>query len=228
MGSYRLIQQLLTLAETFEKENGREATLPDFSGFLVSQLQTSPSGDAASEIRFGKKEQPAQELAYQLDNNISRLVIFINRYAKFYIKKALAGTPLLTPEGFTCLAILLTHGDLSKTELINFNIQEKTSGTVVISRLIKAGLIRESQNKSDKRGKRISITEEGRVLLYHIFEHTSHVGKIVTGKLTLEEKLTLQYLLQKLEDFHYPILAGKIINSKGDLEQLAESLKSSV
>ena len=120
---------------------------------------------------------------------------------------------------------MLTHDQLSKSELISYNIQEKASGTVVISRLIKAGLIREWKNTADKRGKHISITEEGKSLLYRVFEHTSNVGKIVTGKLTLEEKLTLQHLLQKLEDFHHPVQEKKLVQSKGDLATLAEGLK---
>ena len=224
MRSFQLVHQLLDLVEAFEKENEREATLQDFAGFLVSNIETPANGLASSELRFGENEHPAQELAFQIDNNISRLVIFMSRYAKWYIKKALDGTPLQTPEDFTCLAILLTHNDLSKTELINHNIQEKTSGSVVINRLIKAGLIKQWANKNDKRGKRISITEEGRALIYRIFEHTSNVGKIVTGKLSLEEKLTLQYLLQKLEDFHYPIHENKLINSKEDLKKIAREL----
>jgi DNA-binding MarR family transcriptional regulator len=199
--------------------------MQDFVGFLVNQLQTPANGLASSEQRFGESEHTAQKVAFQIDNNISRLLIFMHRYAKSYLKKALEGTPLLTPEDFTCLAILLTHQDLSKSELINHNIQEKTSGSVVINRLIAAGLIKQWDSKADKRGKRISITEEGRALLYRVFEHTSHVGKIVTGQLSLEEKLTLQYLLQKLEDFHYPIHENKSVNSKLDLQMLANNIR---
>jgi DNA-binding MarR family transcriptional regulator len=224
MKSFQLVHQLLTLVEKFENENDREVSLQDFAGFLVNQLELPLENLTSSELRFGESEHSAQQLAYQIDNNISRLLIFMYRYAKSYIKKALEDTPLQTPEDFTCLAILLTHKDLSKTELISHNIQEKTSGSVVINRLIKAGLINQWDNKNDKRGKRISITEDGRALLYRVFEHTSHVGKIVTGKLALEEKLTLQHLLQKLEDFHYPIHENKSINSKEDLQRLAHSL----
>jgi DNA-binding MarR family transcriptional regulator len=224
MKSYQLLHQLLTLVETFENENEREATLQDFTGFLINHVELPLDGLASSEVRFGENEHTAQQVAYQIDNNISRLLIFMSRYAKSYIKKALEDTPLQTTEDFTCLAILLTHQDLSKTELISHNIQEKTSGSVVINRLIKAGLIKQWDNKNDKRGKRISITEDGRVLLFQVFEHTSHVGKIVTGKLSLEEKLNLQHLLQKLEDFHYPIHEKKSVNSKKDLQILALSM----
>jgi DNA-binding MarR family transcriptional regulator len=214
----------LTLVETFEIENEQEATLRDFAGFLVSHTEKPNDGLASTEIRFGESEHIAQEFAFQIDNNIARLLLFMSRYAKSYIKKALEDTPLQTAEDFTCLAILLTHDDLSKTELISHNIQEKTSGSVVINRLISLGLIKQWDNKEDKRGKRISITEEGRAMLYRIFEHTNHVGKIVTGKLSMEEKLTLQYLLQKLENFHYPIHENKIVSSRDDLFKVAQSL----
>jgi DNA-binding MarR family transcriptional regulator len=225
MKSYQLIHKLLDLVEQFETERAnQEGTMQDFAGFLVNHLQPHAEEMASSDVRFGDQEPRAQQLAFQLDNNISRLVIFMSRYAKSYIRKALDGTPLQTPEDFTCLAILLTHNDLSKSELIGMNIQEKTSGTVVIRRLIAAGLIRQWNDENDKRGKRISITDEGTKLLYEVFKQTNHVGKMITGKLTISEKLTLQYLLQKLEAFHYPIFENKSINSKDDLALWADGL----
>src|ERR1700712_2605082 len=125
MKSYQLVHQLLNLVERFESGNANsDGTLQDFAGFLVSELQQPAEGLASTEVRFGDKELKAQEFAFQLDNNISRLGIFMNRYAKSYLKKALDGTPLQTAEDFTYLAILLTHEDLSKTELIGRNIQE--------------------------------------------------------------------------------------------------------
>ena len=224
MRSYELVHQLLNLVEAFESENNRSATLPEFAGYLVNHIQEANDLRPSPDPRFGTTEEEAQSIGYQIDNNISKLVIFMSRYAKSYIKKALEGTPLQTAEEFTCLALLLTNTDLSKTELISRNIQEKTSGTEVIRRLILAGLIKQSDDKNDKRGKRVAITREGREMMYQIFERTSQVGKIVTGKLSLTEKLTLQHLLQKLEDFHYPIHENKSINSKEDLKVWAESL----
>ena len=225
MKSYELARQLLSLLETFENENERGATLSEFVGFLNNRVGRETAGSPKTEPRFGQHEQAAVELAYKTDNNISRLLIFMHRYAKSYLKVALKDSPLQTPEDFTCLAILLTHDHLSKTELITYNIQEKTSGSVVISRLIKAGLIREWKNTTDKRGKYISITDAGKALLYRVFEYTSQVGKIVTGTLNLEEKLTLQHLLQKLEDFHHPIQEKKQVRCKADLAALAQGLE---
>ncbi|WP_138485316.1 MarR family winged helix-turn-helix transcriptional regulator [Dyadobacter bucti] len=229
MKSYQLIHELITLVEQLEQEHpGREVNIQDFAGFLVNSMGNhvahSPGKHLGHDVRFGKNESEAQALAYQLDNNIGQLFVYMSRYAKFYIKKALDGTPLLTAEDFTALAILLTHDNLSKSELIHHNLQEKTSGTEVIRRLLAAGLIRQWDNEKDKRGKQIAITGQGKQLLYMVFEDMNHVGKMISGKLTVSEKLTLRYLLQKLEDFHQLHHENKTIASKTDLKRVAEAL----
>jgi predicted transcriptional regulator len=212
MKSYQLIHQLISLVEELEKDNqGKEVGLQEFAGFLMDKVGSATSNEINSEVRFGDKESAALDIAYQLDNNIGRLFVFMSRYAKFYIKKALEGTPLQTAEDFTALAILLTHDHLSKSELISYNLQEKTSGTEVIRRLIAFGLVRQWDD----------ITDKGKELLYEVFEHTNYVGKIITGKLTIAQKFTLQHLLQKLENFHLEHYENKTIQTKADLKHLA-------
>lgn len=224
MISYQLIHQLITLVEQLETESPeRELSIQDFTGFLLN-IVGDPADDLVNnEIRFGNNDTTALGIAYQLDNNIGRLFVFMSRYAKSYIKKALEGTPLQTGEDFTALAILLTHDHLSKTELISHNLQEKTSGTEVIRRLIAAGLVTQWDDKKDKRSKHIGITTEGKELLYRVFVDMNNVGKMITGKLTTTEKFTLQYLLQKLEDFHLDHYIKKTISTKADLKSVVEA-----
>ena len=222
MKSYKLVHQLLNLVEEFEQDsNGRELCLSDFSGFLINHLEHSDNSLGSSDIRFGEMEEETQELAYQIDNAIGRLFVYMSRYAKSYIKKTLEGTPLQSPEDFTALAILLTHESLTKGELISRNIQEKTSGTEVIRRLLAAGLVKQWDDQTDKRSKRISITASGKGLLHRVFADMNYVGKMVTGNLSYSEKLKLQYLLQKLETFHFHLHEDKLINTKEDIRSMA-------
>ncbi|ASU36697.1 MarR family winged helix-turn-helix transcriptional regulator [Mucilaginibacter xinganensis] len=222
MKSYQLIHQLINLVEQLEGENqGREVSIQDFTGFLLNTVGNTNGHTVNNEVRFGNSDTAALDIAYQLDNNIGRLFVFMSRYAKSYIKKALDGTPLQTAEDFTALAILLTHDQLSKSELINHNLQEKTSGTEVIRRLIASGLVRQWDDIKDKRSKHIAITDEGRELLFRVFVDMNHVGKMITGKLTVAEKFTLQYLLQKLENFHLEHYEKKTILTKADLRDFA-------
>jgi DNA-binding MarR family transcriptional regulator len=225
MKSYQLIHQLINLVEEMEIENqGHEVSIGDFTGFLLNKVSEPTENSTNSEVRFGNNDSSALEIAFKLDNNIGRLFVFMSRYAKFYIKKALEDTPLQTAEDFTALAILLTHSHLSKSELISHNLQEKTSGTEVIRRLVSFGLVRQWDDVKDKRSKHIAITDKGRELLFRVFEHTNYVGKIITGKLTIAEKFTLQYLLQKLENFHLEHYERKTILTKRDLKILAEEI----
>ena len=227
MKSFQLIHQLITLVEQIEQQNpGREVSMQEFAGFLVKNAVDLPEKFIGGDVRFGNHESGAQEIAFQLDNNIGRLFVYMSRYAKSYIKKALDGTPLLTAEDFTALAILLTHGQLSKTRLISYNLQEKTSGTEVIRRLIAAGMVRQWDDTNDKRSKQIAITQEGKQLLFHVFTDMSNVGKMISGELTRSEKLTLQYLLQKLENFHHEHHEKKTIANKSDLKSFADELNS--
>lgn len=219
MKSYALIHELLNLVETLETENnGREVSMQDLAGFLVNRV-SGPLGELAhTDARFGNEELYAQSMAFQMDNSIGRLFVYMSRYAKSYIKKTLEGTPLQTGEDFTAMAILLTHEHLSKTELISYNLQEKTSGMEVIRRLIAGGLVEQWDNEEDKRGKLIRITDTGRKTLYRVFVEMGHVGRMIGGDLSDLEKLNLLYLLQKLENFHYEHHQKKTITTKEDLK----------
>ena len=79
-------------------------------------------------------------------------------------KKALEKTPLQTLEEFTYLATLL-QSPMTKTQLINQHIQEKTTGMAVIQRLIKQNWVKQSENTADGRSQIVEITAEGRTIL---------------------------------------------------------------
>ena len=219
MNNYQLISQLINLVEEFDHSHKNEGTisLENFTGFLNARLAGEKNSAAEIDVRFGDQAQETLPGAYQIDNNIAKLFIYMSRYAKSYIKKTLHGTGLASAEDFTCLAVLLTHSSLSKTALLQLNLLEKTSGTEVINRLLNNGFINQWDDEKDKRSKRIAITEKGKELLSQVFSDMNHVGKIITGKLTLSEKITLQYLLQRLENFHYEIYTHKFISDKADL-----------
>lgn len=229
MKSYQLIHELISLVERQENENpGKEISLAEFSGFLSNNITEQEITALSEDVRFGKNEAQAQNLAYQLNNSIGRLFVYMSRYAKSYIKKALDGTAIQSAEEFTALSILLTHDHLSKSELISNNLQEKTSGTEVIRRLIAGGLMSQADDLKDKRSKNVAITPLGREVLFDIFVDMNQVGKMITGNLTESEKLTLYHLLQKLENFHLDHFRKKTISSKADLLSFADNIPASV
>jgi DNA-binding MarR family transcriptional regulator len=103
----------------------------------------------------------------------------------------------------------MTYDNLRKSELITKQVMEKTSGSEVISRLIKRGMIAETADQNDKRSIRVAITKSGRDEILKILPLMSTVTKIVVGNLSVEEINTLSYLLKKLDYFHNDIYLNK-------------------
>ncbi|NUN99035.1 MAG: winged helix DNA-binding protein [Saprospiraceae bacterium] len=197
---YNFYRQLMNVSEEFEQHhlNPEQLTLEHFSAWLSMKLSSANKTKEADKRSWNQTDET-------LEVGISKLVGFMHRYARIYLKKAFEKTPLTTPDDFSYLAALAEKGFLSKTELIEENIHEKTSGMEVIKRLLNAGLIVQTEHPSDRRSKIISITEKGQEVLYGVFDELRTIAKLVSGNLTDLEKQQLFYLLQKLDHFHRPI-----------------------
>jgi DNA-binding MarR family transcriptional regulator len=146
------------------------------------------------------------------------LVSLMYRYARHYVKKAMKGSPLQTMEEFGFLMALVTRDSMTKTELILTAVMEKTSGTEVIRRLVKLGLVREFPDLEDKRSVRVAITDKGRVAAFSLLPNMESVAKIVSGNLSSAEISTLFRLLKKLDHFHNDNFLNK---RNASLEELA-------
>lgn len=173
---------------------GEKSTLADFGIWLNQQSYlTGKPKNAGHEEIIGRND---------IDIEIGKMVIYMNRYAKLLIRKGLEGFPELVNEDFTYLYILMTCESMTKMQLIDKNIHEKPTGLEVIKRLLKYGLIAERDDEQDKRSKRVFLTEKGKATFFNTLGQMEKVSKLVSGKLTLEEKKQLYALLKKLEDFH--------------------------
>ena len=84
--------------------------------------------------------------------------------------------------------------------------------------MIKKGYICQFADETDKRSKRIRITDAGRKELFCILPQMNMVAKIIVGKLSKEEQQTLVYLLRKLDDYHNDIFLNQ---KQAGLEELA-------
>jgi DNA-binding MarR family transcriptional regulator len=189
-----------------EKGNQDDYSMDEFIGYLNSK-----SGTKEMEMRkvSGENTDWLRDEFRSTSIDISILIVLMYHYAKGYIKKALRDSFLQTPDEFSFLITLMTYDNLTKSELITKQVMEKTSGSEVIRRLIKKGLIVESADENDKRSIRISITRSGKEEILKILPLMSEVSEIVVGNLTAEEINTLSYLLKKLDYFHNDIYINK-------------------
>lgn len=193
---------------------GTKNTLVDFAVWVNTQdYSKGKSVDSGHAEIIGRDN---------IDAELGKLIIYLNRYARLIIKKGLADFPELISEYFTYLYILMTAESMTKIQLIEKNVHEKASGLEVIKRLLKHGLIAERDDENDKRSKRVFLTDKGQATFFSTLATMDKVSAIIAGKLTLEEKQQLFTLLKKLEDFHNPIF----LNEKSlGLDELLSKLK---
>ena len=217
MKSKALIIELIEYISQFEdetKQPDKELNINDFIGFLNSKHK--PTNVKTIELQGGENSEINQSQEGPA-TDISILIVLMFRYAKGYIRKALRASKIKSADEFSFLITLLTYKSLTKTELIQKQIMEKTSGTEIINRLVRLGLILQYEDEADKRSMRIKISELGRLEIIGILPEMQKVSKIVTGNLTESEKNTLAYLLRKLENFHNDIFLN---NKDAELNEL--------
>jgi len=207
---------------SFDAERGEHEgySMDEFIGYLNSK-----SGTKAMEMRkvSGENTDWLRDEYRNASIDISILIVLMYHYAKGYIKKALRDSNLQTPDEFSFLITLMTYDNLTKSELITKQVMEKTSGSEVIRRLIKKGLIVEYADQKDKRSIRVSMTKTGREEILKMLPLMGKVSEIVVGNLSEEEINTLSYLLKKLDYFHNDIYMNKrdksLVDISGDLKK---------
>jgi DNA-binding MarR family transcriptional regulator len=219
MPSTALLKDLIDRLDAYEQAlpPGREACMEGFAGFLQSGL-TAPEAGGHMRNLDGPGEPWLKEQYGSPVHEVPVLVALMYRYARHYVKKAMQGSVLQTMEEFGFLMTLVTRESMTKTELIQTAVMEKTSGTEVIRRLLRLGLVREYPDPDDRRSVRVSITPEGRAAVFALLPNMESVAKIVSGNLTPAEISTLFGLLKKLDHFHNDIFLHR---RNASLEELA-------
>jgi DNA-binding MarR family transcriptional regulator len=219
MKSKEILVQLIEYLSAYENEcenSEIKMTINDFISFL--NLKFQPESTKRDEISGGRDEW-RNEFSNLNSNStdISILVAVMYRYAKGYVKKAMKDSLMKTADEFSFLITLLTYESMTKIELINSQIMEKTSGNEIINRLIKLGLVTQETDSEDKRSIRIRISPLGRAELFKILPKMQMVSEIVAGNLNENERFALSFILRKLDRFHNEIFQTK---RKFDLEEL--------
>ena len=211
---YELLQTLLPYLDAYEKAYPKQQNAQHFAVWLARQ-----SANAEQVAPRNSTEGPGQPDAVE----IGKLLVYLNRYAKNYAKKALDGSLLGGMDEFVYLAILIYEGALTKSELIYRNRHEKPTGMEIIRRLLHAGFVEQSDDPDDRRSKRLRITDAGQAIFGQVVERMDFVSELLTGNLNSAEKMLLLQMLEKLENFHQLILAK---TKGGNFEETLRVVKS--
>jgi len=205
--SYRFLKELIELAEEFERDSEREnVNVAGFSRWLTDKHAEESAGEP-QELPWEGKQQ-----GRTADSVINTSLLRLYRYAKIYSKAAVVNSPFTTIDEVIFLLNLFHNGRMTKIQLIELNIHEKSTGIQIINRLLSSGFIQEEINSADKRSKVIAITEKGMNALHDNMQKVRMASAIVVGDLNPKEKLQLIRLLQKLEIFHKSRLdSGRVL-----------------
>jgi len=207
-----LIKSLLDHIEDYELEYGN-SDLQTFSIYL--QDKVSSDKKISSSIDFDK--QNFQNYKSYAEVEFSTLLTNLYRFAKHYMKKAFVGSEIKTIDEFGFLASLLKQKSLMKNELINQHLLETSSGSEILKRLIKNGLVQEMPDAIDKRAKRVSLTQKGIETVMGSFDEMHKISEIIVGNLKDDELKQALQVFNKLTYFHQHI---HDCDRNSDLEQI--------
>lgn len=135
------------------------------------------------------------------DNKII-LTKLINRISKLnllYFNLIIPETGIEHIDEFQFLVTISNLKNPMKTEVINHNFTELSTGLLVIERLKKRKYITEHSDPDDKRSKRLKITEKGQTILNGCYTRLRKIHEMMYYDLYEEDiKLCIQ-LLQGIE-----------------------------
>lgn len=194
--NFDLLKSMVDLVQQFIEQNeGKCIYSNDLQGF-TEWLNVSHKNDSIEEPDwFGK------ELGRSSDSIINTLLIRMGRYAKIY-SRSIGNSIFSSQDDFIYLISLKTMGAMTKMELIRHNVTEKSSGMLIINRLIRNGWAEQTICLKDKRKKYIQITENGLIVLEQHIEEIRKASRVVVGNLNPSEQMLLIAILSKLDEFH--------------------------
>ena len=195
-----LMKSLLDYIDLYEEE-ADNANLEEFSVFLKDRVFGAKKYKNAT--TYNKDDYRDFRSYAEIEFSIGLTTLF--RFAKFYIKKAFTDQAFKTLDEFGFLASLLREGSLLKSELIQKHLLEISSGSEILKRLIKQGLIYEFADDKDRRAKRVALTDAGKAEIFSAFDEMHRVSEIVMGTLTEQEMKDTLAVFRKLIYFHWHI-----------------------
>ena len=123
----------------------------------------------------------------------------IHKLNMSYASDAIAETGLNQVEEFGILLTIQQESEPRKTDVIYANLFELSSGTDMLNRLKKRGLISEQDDEFDKRSKRIRLTKAGEKAIELCMAQMRKVAGMMTIDLDEDDKQLCIHLLKNIE-----------------------------
>jgi DNA-binding MarR family transcriptional regulator len=138
-----------------------------------------------------------------------------------YMRIALKDTPLPTIESIMFCAALNNLGESRKTDVVNYAMMEISTGTDILNRLIKKGLIQERVDPKDKRSKLLKLTPAGATALKKCFKKAALARELFLTDLNEDDKKIVTQILYPLQEKHSRLA---IENKRKTIEEIYETI----
>lgn len=143
---------------------------------------------------------------------LGKLMGRVGQYDHLYTKKALNELGLSNVDDMMYLHMIHHLKAPRKAELIQAMLSEFPSGIEIIRRLLRMSLIEELPDDTDKRAKRVRLSEAGEQLLLASYGLLHQAGEMMYDWLSEPEKMLLAHLLGRLDEIH--VLQHKRVRSE--------------
>ncbi len=154
--NFDLIKAVVELVQQFMEQNEDKALYSnDIQGFTEWVNVSCKDNSELEGLSWVGKESGRSS-----ESIINTLLIRMGRYAKTY-SRSVGSSVFSSQDDFIYLIGLKMMGPMTKMELIKRNVHEKSSGILVINRLIHNEWAEQTVSQKDKRTKYIQITEKG-------------------------------------------------------------------
>jgi DNA-binding MarR family transcriptional regulator len=203
-----IIRQLLNWLEEYEAEIGgvNRLTKGEFAQWLLKE----PEG-----------EEPQEEEVYT-DMYISSYLGYLQKFVTFYSRRIFRQSDIYSLDDYSFMVSLYPQNEMKKSELIQANAMEKSSGTEVIKRMLKRQQLEEFVHPEDRRAKMVALTEKGRNDLESVQLSMQRLTRLVGGNLEAGEKIQFLQLLKKLNFFHREVFEQMDEDNLKELLQISE------
>lgn len=174
------------------EEKHPDATAEEFCRhYLISRREQSSRHDMAG----GVIPPHPRGLLLKLSGRIMQ-AFFI------YARIAISETELKSFEGFPYLNALKHRGESRKTDVINHNLAELSTGIEILKRLKKQGMITERQDPEDGRSRLVKISPQGEEVLQQCYEKLRYVTEMIFDGTDEDDIQLCIQLLKQIEIRH--------------------------
>lgn len=143
--------------------------------------------------------------------HLSRMLGRIASLQRTYLKMALKDKLDIEPEWYFFLHAIDGRKSTRKTDIISYNLLfEPTTGIDILNRMIRAGLLTEKVDPSDKRARLLGITKEGKTTLRQAQRLAQQIADTFFGDIPATQQNALLGLLNAIEEqFGGPLMEDK-------------------